>query len=877
MTDDAPPIAMSTPYRRGAWYTPPFSLRTIILLAISMTVLLLAGLYSAITYNRLVDKTMASTERWTQSVAKLVASSSANALILEDTAAALSAIQQLVVLQGIDDVALFHGDGRIWVHVRKTEGQLTSEINGAERITPPAPGTPTIPGRATEHTYESWDAIDLGATTPLAWVRVQFNLNSRGEELQRQWRDYLAGTALIIALALLSLHFILGWALRPIRALSQFAETMSSHLGRQVDMASTCLEANQLAAALNRVSRGMMQQIARVQAIVNTAADAIIGLDAEGRIISTNPATTSIFGRPQEDLLGGPLEGCVPGLDIRLVREMFGDTPDILGRPRRIVRHDFCGTRADGTLFPVEISFGEVLQNDELRYACIVRDVTDERAAQETSDLYERALACSHNAVFITNAKLESQPIVYINEAFQNITDLPPHKILGRSLNLFQGHDPHDPGLMELNRALVEQRNANVMLRRRRENGQELIAEVSLSPVLSSQGLLTHFVGIASDVTGRVQAEQAIADRSAQLDAIFSLSPDGFVLFDAEDRMVFANPAFERMTGIAWMNDDRTEDLGLPEFEKTLNNLCATGHGLPPRQSTDNEAQPRHAKLQLLRPQTRVLQAQSRRNLAGRRETILYFRDVTHEDEVDRMKSEFLASAAHELRTPMVSIFGFTELLLKRRFAEERQADMLQTIHRQSGLLVNMINELLDLARIESRRGLDLHIGAHPLRELVDSSIKGLMRQDTDRQVSLGHVPDALVLIDPEKMQLALNNLLGNAFKYSPQGGPVSLSVSIRMQDRRNYAVLEIQDQGIGMKPEQLERAFERFFRADTTGNIPGTGLGLSLVKEIADLHSGQIELTSTFSVGTTARLWVPLHEEMHTSDETGTAGVYVI
>jgi signal transduction histidine kinase len=139
------------------------------------------------------------------------------------------------------------------------------------------------------------------------------------------------------------------------------------------------------------------------------------------------------------------------------------------------------------------------------------------------------------------------------------------------------------------------------------------------------------------------------------------------------------------------------------------------------------------------------------------------------------------------------------------------------------------------------------------------------------------HVPDVLVLVDPEKIQLALNNLLGNAFKYSPQGGQVSLAVEIRTRDQKSYAVLEVQDQGIGMKPEQLERAFERFFRADTTGNIPGTGLGLSLVKEIADLHGGHIELASEFGVGTTARLWLPLPQETPAAGEAGAADIYSI
>ena len=223
------------------------------------------------------------------------------------------------------------------------------------------------------------------------------------------------------------------------------------------------------------------------------------------------------------------------------------------------------------------------------------------------------------------------------------------------------------------------------------------------------------------------------------------------------------------------------------------------------------------------------------------------------------MKSDFLAAAAHELRTPMVSVLGFTELLLHRQFTEERRTEMLQTIHRQSGLLVKMINELLDLARIESRRGLDLNIQAHSVRDLIEMSVSGLMRADTDRQVSVGTVPDARVLIDPEKMQMAMGNLLSNAFKYSPQGGAVTLQTRIDTVAAESFAVIEITDQGIGMSPAELDRAFERFYRADASGSIPGTGLGLSMVKEIAELHNGKIVLSSEKGAGTVAILWIPL------------------
>ncbi len=483
--------------------------------------------------------------------------------------------------------------------------------------------------------------------------------------------------------------------------------------------------------------------------------------------------------------------------------------------------------------------------------------MTDERAALETSELYERALASSHNGVFITNAKMVGQPIIFINEAFQKITSSAPHQVLGRSVDELLRGTTDVKGAQKLQQALKEAASTSVTIEHRMPSGRRVTVEVSVSPVRAPDGTLTNFVGILSDVTARVQAEQAIAERSARLDAIFSLSPDGFVLFDEDGFLIFANPAFERMTGRFWSQP------GLPltrdEFEAELALMCHPDHPLPSLDTAGDDAQQEEVRLLLSRPQHRVLQVQSRHNVAGRREAILYFRDVTHEDEVDRMKSEFLASAAHELRTPMVSILGFTELLLRRNFSEERRTDMLQTIHRQSGLLVKMINELLDLARIESRRGLDLYIAEHPLAELVNHSVKALMRADGERQVQVAGIPEITVLIDPEKMQLALGNLLSNAFKYSPQGGDVTLGAHQVTEDGRNYAVLEVRDRGIGMTPEQLTRAFERFYRADSTGNIPGTGLGLSLVKEVAGLHNGRVELDSEFGKGTTARLWIPM------------------
>lgn len=833
----------------------PFSISTIIMGATLAVMVLLTVVYSAYTYHRIAGETLRVAQTNATSVARMVAGSSSAALIAERLNTLQANAIDAVQLPGIDRISIYKPDGVNLMEVTRARDGVhvdTGKHLGASLV---ASGLPEG-GLESDH-FVAWQEVDKENTLNNVWVRVDYSLEDRDAELQRLWLQSFWMALILTGVVMLCLHIIIRKALAPVRELTEFAAQIPLRMGDEVNLPKASVEVGQLQAAINQASRGMALQVNRVQAIVNTAAEAIIGLDEFGRVTTTNPAASSMFGRSEDELLGQTIECCVPGLNEQALHEMFGQGMEHILSISRVTRHDFMGTRADGTLFPVEICLGEVKNDKTLRYACIVRDLTDERAAQETSELYERALASSHNAVFITNGKMEHQPIVYINDAFQKFVNLPRWDILGESLALLRGKNADDPGVRELTLAVREHRNANVTIHRELENGEVQIAEVSLSPVMSDKGTLTHFVGIVSDITARVRAEEAMAERRAQLDAIFSLSPDGFVMFDAHDQLVFANPAFERMTGLG---KHASTPVSLSQFEQQLLSLCDESQALPTMRGDQPDAS-WEEKLQLARPQRRVVQARSRRNEAGRRETILYFRDVTHEDQVDRMKSEFLTAAAHELRTPMVSIFGFSELLTRRKFTPERQTDMLQTIHRQSGLLVKMLNELLDLARIESRGGLDMQINAHPLDETVQYCIKGLMLKDTDRPVLHDTLPSLQVLMDPEKMQQALTNLLANAFKYSPQGGDVSLSVRTEEDGGVRYAVIDVRDQGIGMTPEQLERAFERFYRADASGNIPGTGLGLSLVKEIAELHKGRVTLQSTFGEGTTASLWIPLAE----------------
>ena len=833
---------------------PPYRLGTVILLATSVVLGVLASAFAALTYSRLANETLRTAQQSAESVAELVVGSHTDALRQGHYASLQTSLLALMKLPGVEKITLFQANGDAAMEWEAHPSGALLLVGTPRHDETVAQGGHGLQNAVQGQHYVAWARTPDSATGASTWVEVVYSLQARERQLQRLWQHIVVATLLLAVLVLGSLHFIVRKVLQPLRTVTDFSAHIHVRMGGQLSLPAHCLEVRELCEAVNQASQGIAAEVGTMQAIVNTASEAIIGLDARGYVVSTNPSAQSMFGRAAEEIVGHPIGNCLPGLDGEALNTMFGQGMEHTMGISRMTRYDLSGYRADGTPFPVEVSLGEVKQNRNLRYACIVRDLTDERAAQETSELYERALASSHNAVFITNSRMENQPIVYINDAFQRFTGLPRFDILGESMEILRGSNAEDPGISELSMAMQEQRATNVTIHRVLADGALQIAEVSLAPVRSDKGVLTHFVGIASDITARVQAEEAMSERRAQLDAIFSLSPDGFVMFDSSRHMVFANPAFERMTGLVWP-DQRA--VNLADFETQLLALCDPAKTLPVL-STESQEGSWQARLEITRPQPSVIHAQARRNDNGRNETILYFRDVTHEDAVDRMKSEFLTAAAHELRTPMVSIFGFTELLLRRKFPEDRQADMLGTIHKQSGLLIKMLNELLDLARIESRGGQDMRIAAHPIAEVVHNCISGLMLKPSDRSVDLGPLPEDAVLIDPDKMQLALGNLLANAFKYSPQGGKVSLSAHMEVKEQQRFMVIEVTDRGMGMTPEQLGRAFERFYRADASGNIPGTGLGLSLVKEIMELHKGSVTLDSVFGAGTVARLRVP-------------------
>jgi PAS domain S-box-containing protein len=373
--------------------------------------------------------------------------------------------------------------------------------------------------------------------------------------------------------------------------------------------------------------------------------------------------------------------------------------------------------------------------------------------------------------------------------------------------------------------------------------------------------------GSITDISERREAEARLRERTEQLDAIFSLSPDGFVSFGPDHRVRYISPAFQRITGLEC---GPLGGIGIADLLDRLSARCAAGQDLrslllAPRDDGQNgrggDVHSGKLRVALAGPGGRVVEVSLRRGRSDAVPEILYLRDMTVETEVERMKDEFLATAAHELRTPMASIFGYCELLLHRDIEAGMQKEFLDIIYRNSELIIKIINELLDLARIEARRRADMKIERLDACELVREALSRF-------KVPPGREPAGLLAGqashwlrgDRDTLIRALENVLSNAYKYSAENSGVTVSlVDDASAEQMAYRVgLRIGDQGIGMTPDQLQRVCERFYRADASGNVPGTGLGMSIVKEIVELLGGSVEISSQIGVGTEVTLWLP-------------------
>ncbi|PLY10928.1 MAG: hypothetical protein C0624_02135 [Desulfuromonas sp.] len=465
-----------------------------------------------------------------------------------------------------------------------------------------------------------------------------------------------------------------------------------------------------------------------------------------------------------------------------------------------------------------------------------------------------------HDAVMIQISSSEGI-ILDANQAASNFYGYRHDELVGKPVEKINTMPPEEVAKAR------EQAAAGIKhrfeFRHRLASGEVRDVEVHTSPMVQDDQLV--LFSIIHDVTPRNQAQKALLESEERFRLLFETNPDPVVLarFDL-GTVLDANRAFESACGLT-----REQTRGRPIEELGL--WLDLKHLATFRSRIKDDGKVDNFEIDFRiedEPRTGLLSA--RRLYLNQTDCILAsLRDITLEkaaerslQEMNRIKNEFISTAAHELRTPLSAIMGYSELLMSPEkfgeFSAEQKLDFIHEVHTHGASLTRLVDDLLDISRIESGKEIRMEFKEASLSELLTQTIKFFRIHDEQhlyRFELLGEGTEQPCVIDQHRIGQVLENLLGNALKFSPAGSEIFLTA----RKTSTEWILEVADQGIGMTPEQVGKMFDKFYRVDSSNTgSSGLGLGMSIVKKIIAMHNGTIEVDSALGAGTRIRVKLP-------------------
>lgn len=356
-----------------------------------------------------------------------------------------------------------------------------------------------------------------------------------------------------------------------------------------------------------------------------------------------------------------------------------------------------------------------------------------------------------------------------------------------------------------------------------------------------------------------VERTQRLVEEKEKIEAILANMSDGVLVLDGEQQVVTANAALQEMVDLP-LNRFCGRSILAAELTSPLWAAVRQLLDQPALSSLTVDLSEASAPDEATTIQVSAAQVRMAGEVPLGR--VFVFSDVTALTRVERMKARFMSGVTHELKTPVAVIRLHAENLARyhARLPEQKRTDLLQAIQSQTVLLEGLVEEILALSQldagaVETRRE---RIDLWPLATEVVDKLRPLAEE---KQIRLRWLePSRAVALqgDPEQISRLISNLLSNAIKYTPAAGAVEVEAGQEAVAGRRLARLRVSDTGIGIAPAEQSRIFDRFYRVDKAHTIPGTGLGLSLVKEIVAAHGGEIRFESQPQRGSTFEVLLP-------------------
>ncbi|MFN3701346.1 MAG: PAS domain-containing sensor histidine kinase [Alphaproteobacteria bacterium] len=517
----------------------------------------------------------------------------------------------------------------------------------------------------------------------------------------------------------------------------------------------------------------------------------------------------------------------------------------------------------------------KVLENKNKDLVTQIQETERLNIVLRQSEKENRAIIDSvSDIIFETNIEGE---LVFLSGAWKKITGEAPEKFYGTELFSLLHPLDQKQQMQDFDQLVKGQRTSSRSFTRlRMQDGTFRAAEIAMSMIRQDQNRNLRVVGTFTDVEERRRAERALSEAEKKYRTIVENAAGGIYQLTPEGIYLSANPSMARILGYS------SPEQILREVKNAFKMVyCCDREDIEGFSLSASSSDLYNHEIQIRRTDdTKIWVSENIRAVRDQNGRVLYFEGSIenieqrkkfeiglmeakmNSDLANRAKSEFLANMSHELRTPLNSIIGFSEIIKNEVFGAIEQTqyiDYVKHINESGQKLLNVINEILDISRIEAGERI-LNESVVDLSEVVDDSISLLSSKIENNEMNMMVNLDGVPKIIGEELaikQIAMN-LLSNSIKFTPKGGRVTVSFEL---DTRGELRLSFTDTGVGLEQHEIEKALSPFGQIDNQLNRSGsgTGLGLTLVSSLIQMHGGRFELVSQKGIGTTAIVVFPV------------------
>ena len=611
-----------------------------------------------------------------------------------------------------------------------------------------------------------------------------------------------------------------------------------------------------------------------LESLIAASPRAIFTLDLQEQVKIWNPAAERMFGWTEAEVLDRPN----PIISEETVTEYInikqsilqGATPPSLEVSRQ---------KKDGSTIDIVFSAAPLTDSDNKisGMVAVVADITEQKRQAEQVRLLQSVVVNTNDAILITEAEPIDNPgprILYVNEAFTRTTGYTLKEVLGKTPRILQGARTNRHALDKVRSALEKWEPVTVETINYRKDGSEFWVEFSIVPVADKNGRYTHWISVQRDITERKRTEVALRQSEERFRRVVENALDIITILDKDGIIHYESPSVEKVLGYSphtligqnFFEYIHPDDLGTA-FKGIINVLRNPQKVLP------IEFRCRHQQ-----GSWRILEAISQQFIDNSPEPriIINSRDITERKRLDEMrlalererelstlKTRFFSMASHEFRTPLSTALAAAQLIENSPNIWNQPDKRKRNLRRIQDAVKNMVQLLDDILTINRAETGKLEFNPKPLN--LDQFCRQFVEE---MQLSAGNEHKLVfscegeiisACLDEKLLRSILSNLLSNAIKYSPKGGQVCFS----LQFSSNKAQIQISDRGIGIPSEDRQQLFEPFQRGKNVRRIPGTGLGLVVVKKCVDSHQGSINIDSEVNQGTTVTVILPLNSRV--------------